>query len=417
MALRSLIFAALAGVAALGGAAPVQTGLDVLIEDHLDDLRGKRVAIACNHTALTADGTHIVDALHGAGVEVAALFVPEHGYRGDEHTSGQTSTDDVTGAPIYSLYDETRAPTDEELEGIDVMLFDIQDIGCRFYTYISTMGVVIEACASNEVSVFILDRPNPITGLHPEGAVASGDMLRGFTSFYPIPTRHALTVGELARMAVGEGWLQLPGGGVDLTVVECRGWTRMMDGDSLDRAWVRTSPNMPGTATAITYPGLGLLEGINLSEGRGTDIPFILAGATWVSSEEWARALRECDLPGVAFTPITYRPGDNGRFPSRAIEYLEQPANGVVVTVLDRTVFRPVRTGLAMLWTATELYPESVAFTNGLNSLSGDPAMRETIEAVKAGTPPEGGWRAIADRWDAEAEAYWERAQAYLIYE
>lgn len=396
----------------------VRTGLDVLMEERLDQLEGKRVGVVCNHTARTADGVHIVDALHGRGIRVTAIWAPEHGFRGTEHTAGSTASDEATGAPIYSLYDDTRAPTAEELARVDVLLFDIQDIGTRFYTYISTMGLVIEAAARAGLPLFILDRPNPISGRHPEGAIAEPEILRGFTSFYPIPTRHALTVGELARMAVGEGWLDLPEDTEpDLTVIPCDGWTRTMDGDALGRAWVKPSPNIPGTESALLYAGQGFWEGTNIQEGRGTDIPFQLCGAPWVSPEAYAARLSALGLPGVHFQPITYVPVPNAGVPARYLKFNGQAVGGVMITVLDREVFRPVRTGLAMVWTLTEMYPDRVTFTNGLRTLTGSQAVRDALEALKAGNPPAGGWQAIADAWEGPVQEYWERAQPYLLYE
>ncbi|MBN1477547.1 DUF1343 domain-containing protein [Candidatus Sumerlaeota bacterium] len=399
------------------GAAPVLCGLDVLVEQEIDRLEGQGVAVCCNHTATLRDGTHLLDALQAADVNIAAIFAPEHGIRGTEHTQGETTVDEATGAPIYSLYDDTRAPLPEELEGVDVVLFDLPDIGCRFYTYIASMGGIIEACAENGVEVIILDRPNPISGRFPEGAIAQ--RTRGFTSFYPIPTRHALTVGEIARMAVGEGWYELPEDGVELDVIPAQNWPRTMYGDSIDRVFVRPSPNISGIEAALTYPGVGLFESTNISAGRGSMIPFLIMGAPFIDPEDYCDALNAEHLPGVEFFPIVWRPQENAGCPARWLKFNEQLCGGVFITVTDREIFRPVMTGFAMVWKVFEMYPEFAEMRGegeSMDTMFGDPAVRENVSAMVAGEDHL-GWREIYDSWQEPVEAYWAAAQPYLLYE
>ncbi len=416
MSLRSVSLI-IALVAVTLGAAPVQYGVDLLVNERLDRLAGQRVAVCCNHTALNRDGVHLLDALHGAGVEIAAIFAPEHGIRGTEHAHGSTTVDEATGAAIFSLYDDTRAPLPEELAGVDVILFDLPDIGCRFYTYIATMGRIIEACAENDVEVIILDRPNPISGRFPEGAIATHT--RGFTSFYPIPTRHALTIGEVALMALGEGWYELPEAGVALEVIECENWTRTMYSDSIDRVFVRPSPNISGVESALTYPGVGLFESTNINAGRGSMIPFLIMGAPFIDAEAYCAALNACELPGVEFMPIAWTPRENAGCPARWLKFCDEPCGGVTITVTDREIFRPVMTGLAMVWTAFELWPEAAEMRgdgDSMDRMFGDPAVRENITAMVSGEAHL-GWREINDSWQAPAAAYWSQAQPYLLYD
>jgi beta-N-acetylhexosaminidase len=401
-------------------AAPVMYGMDVLMREELGSLEGKRVAVCCNHTAVTYEGEHLLDALHREGVNIAAIFAAEHGIRGTEHTTGSTATDEATGAPIYSLYDDTREPLPEELDGVDVFLFDLPDIGCRFYTYISTMAHVIEGCAKAGVEVVILDRPNPISGRHPEGAIAVEDVQRGFTSFYPIPTRHGLTTGEIALMAVGEGWLNLPDGGVDMRVIPAQHWTRAVYGDSIDREFIRPSPNISGVEAALTYPGVGLFESTPFSAGRGTMIPFLIMGTPFIDAEDYCARLTSYELPGVEFMPATWTPEPNAGIPARWLKYNGEECGGVFITVTDREIFRPVMTGTAMVWTVYEMYPEESSLRDSRRSMDtmfGDPRVYDMTQAMVSGESTAMGWRELVDSWEGPVEAYWAKAQEYMLYE
>ena len=251
---------------------PVVVGADVLIHQREDLIKGKRIGLVTNHSGLLANGEHIADALHQmSDVTLVALYGPEHGVRGDTTGPLQNGTDPGTGVPVYSLYGATYKPTPEMLKGVEVLVFDIQDVGARFYTYISTLGNVMSAAAENHIPIIVLDRPNPVTGLYVDGPVLE-DSLKSFVGYAPIPIAYGMTMGELAEMYNGEGWLD-NGVKAELTVVRLQNWKRSMWYDQTGLRWVRLSPNMPTLNTAIPYTGTCLVEGINVSEGRGTDRP------------------------------------------------------------------------------------------------------------------------------------------------
>lgn len=442
----SILGAAILMTSALA-AATVETGLDVLLSDQLALLRGKSVAIVCNHTALTRDGQHIIDCLGAAeDVTVRALFGPEHGIRGTENAGaivGQ-SVEERLNIPIYSLYDQTRAPQPEELEGVDVIVFDIQDVGARFYTYISTMGHVMEAAAANGIPIIILDRPNPISGLHAEGPICEPSQFT-FVGRYPIPVRHALTVGELAQMIVGEGWID-GADQVDLTVIPCRGWDRSMYFDETDLEFPRPSPNIPSVDGAIAYPGTCFFEGTNLSEGRGTDEPFLIAGAPFMDGDEWAAALNAMDLPGVHFVGLKFTPMPNAG--SSHPKWEGEECGGVYLEITERDAFRPVRTGFAMIASAASMWPDDFEIgrrASHFDRLWGTDSVRlglfgeqqeeaaetaQTAEPTReygffqdaddatpggVALPPE--WASIPNDWTIPEQHFWERAQQYLIYD
>jgi len=358
----------------------VRTGLDVLLEKGFAPLRGRTVGIVTNHTARTREGRHIVDVLHAAsGVHVAALFGPEHGIRGDvpDGTEVSSQRDPETGIPIWSLYGETRKPTPDMLHGIDTLLYDIQDVGARFYTFISTLFLCAEAALEQNVEIIVLDRPNPITGTKTEGPLLD----RKFASFvgiYPIPIRHGLTVGELARLFVGEE--------DGLTVVPMEGWRRAMWFDQTDLSWIPPSPNMPFLSTATVYPGTCLVEGTNVSEGRGSPKPFQYIGAPWIDGTRLSQALNASDLPGVRFEPSTFTPVAIPGVASRP-KYQNQPCGGVCVRVTHRDAFDAVRTGLHLLSAIRRLHPRDFSWrADFFDKLAGTDRIRH---AVVEGRDPE----------------------------
>lgn len=250
----------------------VQSGLDLAAKDDFPMFQGKRVGIATNHTAQSAKGEHIVDLIHDAGIEVSAIFGPEHGFRGIEDAGEfvKDGIDTKTGAPIFSLYGRTHKPTAEMLKNVDVLVFDIQDIGARFYTYISTMGYVMEAGAENGIPVYILDRPNPI-GRLAEGPIIEQEFYSG-VGRYPIPLRHGLTIGELATMLKEENWIPYADK-LDLHIVECKGWNPNKPYTAAKQRWINPSPNIRNLNEALVYPGTCLFEATNFSEGRGSENP------------------------------------------------------------------------------------------------------------------------------------------------
>lgn len=330
----------------VASAAKVQPGIEVLLNEYLHLIAGKRVGLITNHTGIDAQGTHIADLLQAAPqVTVAAFFAPEHGLRGDRPAGERISSyiDPATGVPVHSLYGSTLKPTSEMLRGIDLLLFDIQDVGTRFYTYIYTMAYAMEAAAEQGIPFIVLDRPNPIGGEIVEGPVLD-PRFSSFVGLYPIALRHGMTVGELALFFNTEQNI-----GADLTVIPMRGWERSMWFDDTGLPWVAPSPNMRTLSTATVYPGLGLIEGTNVSEGRGTDRPFEMIGAPWIDGMELADALNRLDLPGVRFHPTTFTPTTS--------KFQGERSEGVLIEVTDRSSFRAVTTGIAVIRTIKTLYP------------------------------------------------------------
>lgn len=373
----------------ISASSQVLVGADRLFSaEQVHLVAGKRVGLVTNHTAVLRNGVHLADSLaRHSGVTLAALFGPEHGIRG-EAVAGAAVDDSIdpgTGVKVFSLYGRTTKPTREMLDGLDVLLYDIQDVGARFYTYISTMSYAMEAAAEAGIPFVVLDRPNPITGERVEGFVLE-DSLRSFVGLHPIPITHGMTAGELAGMINGQGWLK-DGVKADLTVVRMTGWTRSMWYDETGLAWIPPSPNMRTLETAIVYPGVCLIEGTNLSEGRGTDAPFELAGAPFMDGRLWAGELNRLGLQGVRFEAVTFTPD--------ASKYAGTTCGGVHIRVTDREVFSPVKTGLGLLSTARALYPLEFQWKpRSIDRLAGTPLVRamvdegKTVDQILQGVPP-----------------------------
>ncbi|MBI3461549.1 MAG: DUF1343 domain-containing protein [Planctomycetes bacterium] len=324
----------------------VLTGIDVLQRDNFSLLKDRRVGLITNHTGLNRDGTSTVELLHkAADVELVALFSPEHGIHGKlDVPQIADARDETTGLPIYSLYGESRRPTKEGLQGIDTLVFDIQDIGTRFYTYVSTMGNAMQAAAEQKLRFVVLDRPNPINGVDVAGPLTDPGR-ESFIAFHRLPVRHGMTIGELARMFNAELSLRL-----DLHVVAVEGWRREEMFDATGLTWTNPSPNMRSLAQALLYPGIGLLETTNLSVGRGTDAPFEVICAPWLDGRRLAEELRREDLPGVAFVPV--------RFTPRESKFKETPCGGINIVITDRRQFEPLATGFAIAAQLRRLYPQ-----------------------------------------------------------
>lgn len=316
-----LISLALAGA----GQAQVLSGLDVLQRDGFAQLQGKRVGLITNHTSLNRAGANAVDVLHAApGVRLAAIFSPEHGFRGTEEGGVyiESSTDPATGVPVYSLYGKGKQrPAPETLKDLDVLVFDIQDIGARFYTYLTTMGYAMEEAAKAGLPFLVLDRPNPIGG-KVEGPVLASD-ISAFTAYFPVPTRHGFTAGEMALFHKDNLKLDL-----DLSVVRLEGWNRRMFFDATGLPWTNPSPNIRTVDAEVLYPGLGCFEASNVSVGRGTDIPFHWFGAPWMKADKIAKKLNKAGLRGVKFSTLTLTP-------SRDM-YEGKASPGVKIEVTDR---------------------------------------------------------------------------------
>lgn len=329
----------------------VNTGLDIFLRDPLRFVKGKRVGLVANPTTVNHHLKHAVDLLHKhPDIHLTKLFAPEHGLYGNaqDMEAVEETTDPNTGLPVVSLYgfeESSLKPTEEQLQDVDVLVFDLQDIGTRYYTFAASMALCMQACAASNIAFLVLDRPNPINGKTVEGGGIEPH-LRSFVGLYPLPQRHGLTLGELATLYNATFDI-----GCDLEVVCCKYWQRSTYFDETHLPWVMPSPNMPYLETALVYPGLCLLEGTNVSEGRGTTRPFELFGAPFVRGPILARELKNMDLPGVLFRPCYFQPS----FQKHAGLLCE----GVQIHVFDREIFLPVKTGLAILMQLRRLFPDA----------------------------------------------------------
>ncbi len=360
----------------------MKTGLDRLLADPKRYLQGARVGLCANPTTVDQRLAHAVDLLHAhRDVRLTVLFGPEHGLRGDVQymESVGDAKDEVTGLPEVSLYGKTFAsltPAPEHLERLDVLVFDIQDVGSRYYTYAATMALCMRAARAAGKKVVVLDRPNPIGGTQVEGGGLTPG-LENFCGLYAVPQRHGMTVGELARL-----YNTTFGIGCELEVVACEGWKRSQYYEETRLPWVLPSPNMPTVDTAVVYPGMCLLEGTTLSEGRGTTKPFELFGAPYLEPRRLAQELARLALPGVAFRPCVFRPTFD--------KYRGEVCRGLQLHVTDRQAFESYRTGLAVVWAVKRLWPEQFGWrvepyefradVPAFDLLTGYPAVRERIE-------------------------------------
>jgi len=315
-------------------AAEVLNGLDVLERDGYRQLAGRNVGLITNHTGRNRSGASIVELMaQQKQFSLKALFSPEHGFEGKlDIAKINDSVDSKTGLKIHSLYGQTRRPTREMLEGIDTLVFDIQDIGCRYYTYPSTMAEAMRAAAEFKVKMVVLDRPNPINGIDVMGPMLD-EKSESFVGIHRIPIRHAMTTGELARMFQKEMKIE-----VDLQVIACEGWNRADYWDATGLLWTNPSPNMRNLTEAVLYPGVGMIEYTNVSVGRGTDTPFEVLGAPWLNGVEFAQAMNARRIPGVRFVPIEFTPTTS--------KFEKQLCKGVNIVIVDRRVLEPVRLGL-----------------------------------------------------------------------
>jgi uncharacterized protein YbbC (DUF1343 family) len=348
----------------------VLNGIDVLREQNFAPLAGKNVGLITNHTGLAADGTTTIDLLfRSKACKLVALFSPEHGIRGVLDAAVSSSTDELTGLPIYSLYGEARRPTSEMLKGIDALVFDIQDIGARFYTYITTMAYCMEAAARQGIPFYVLDRPNPIGGLKIEGPMLDKDKL-SFVGYMSLPIRHGMTVGELAKYFSIQTKI-----GAQLQVVAMKGWQRSYYFWDTGQPWVNTSPNMRNMLEVLLYPGICLLEDI-VSVGRGTDRPFELVGAPWIEPRSFAAALKAAQIPGVEFVPIFFTPN--------ASNYQGVVCGGVNILITNCDRLNSVLVGLTLISVLHRLYPEKFEMGPAIRLLGNV----EAIKRLKAGEAP-----------------------------
>jgi uncharacterized protein YbbC (DUF1343 family) len=365
----------------------VQSGIDVLEAQKFAPLRGKHVGLITNHTGLDAQGRSTVDLLSKAsGVQLVALFSPEHGLAGRNDEKIGSTKDAATGLPIYSLYGETLRPTDAMLKGIDALVFDVQDAGVRFYTYTTTMAYCMEEAAKRNIAFYVLDRPNPIGGDIVEGPMLDADKT-SFTAYFPVPVRYGLTIGELAQFFNAENHINC-----DLHVVAMKNWHRNYFFESTGSRWVPPSPNLRTTKGAVLYPGLEILQNAGVSVGRGTQAPFEEFGAPWINGDEVAAALNERHLAGLRFTGAPFIPVVG--------LYSGQRCGGVAVRVTDRAAVRSMRLGLEIAAILRKLYPDQFDPAK-LLLLTGN---AETIRQLQEEVSPEqieAGWSHDLSAYDA----------------
>ncbi len=370
-------------------------GIDALKRDGFALLKGKRVGLITNHTGRDRDGVSTIDLLFNApDVKLVALFSPEHGIRGAMDEKVSDSVDEKTKLPIYSLYGETRQPTAEQLKEIDTLVFDIQDVGARFYTYISTMGMAMEAAAKSQKSFVVLDRVNPINGAGVEGPVADTDKL-SFVAYHPIPVRHGMTVGELAQLFNKERAIN-----VDLQVVRVEDWKRDRWFDETGLTWINPSPNMRSLTQATLYPGVCLLEPTNVSVGRGTDTPFEVIGAPWIDGRKLAEALNNANLPGSRFVPV--------RFTPKSSVHKDAECGGVNLIITDRKAFESVITGLEIAVQLKKLFPKDFSVER-FNRLL---VSQKIFDAFRQGSDA----RALRQIWETELDGFRAIRRKYLLY-
>ncbi|HEY3412648.1 MAG TPA: DUF1343 domain-containing protein [Armatimonadota bacterium] len=390
----------------------MQTGVDAMVAEAFARIRGRSVALLCNQASLTSDVRLSFDAFHAAhqsGVfNLEAVFGPQHGLWGhtqDNMIEWEGGTDARTGLTVYSLYGEHREPTQESLDGVDLFVVDLPDIGARAYTFVWTMVLCMKACEQAGVPILVLDRPNPIGGTRVEGPLLDPEYA-SFIGLHPLPLRHGLTIGEVARHLRAEHYPK-----ADLSVVPVEGWVPAACGDEPGLLWAMPSPNMPSVDTEVVYPGMCLLEGTNLSEGRGTTRPFEMFGAPFIDGWDLAAALNALDLPGVRYRPVVFEPTFD--------KHAGTACGGCAVHVLDRDAYEPVLSGIAVLQAVKRLYPDAFEWKQPpfeydethmpIDILAGTNWVREAVDAF---TP----LMEIRGRLLSDAAAFASMREAAILY-
>ena len=406
--ISKVIFCSALAIVSLGSAGEVfsqahqvRTGIDVLEAEHFAPLTGKDVGLITNQTGIDRHWRSDIDLLYRAkGVHLVALFSPEHGIRGIFTTKVSNSVDSATGLPIYSLFGKTRKPAAEMLKGIDALVFDIQDVGTRFYTYIGTMKECMEAAAEHHIEFFVLDRPNPINGLQVEGPVLDSNQVFELAGTFPIPIRHGMTAGELAMMFSKEGKI-----GVDLHVIKMKGWKRWMWFDQTGLPWVPPSPKIRNLYEAELYPGIGLLERTNVTDKQGLMRPFEEFGAPWINAVQLAAQLNKRRIPGVRFVPIRFVPAKESYANEK---YLGQQCEGVAIDVINRDALHPVACGIEVLESLYKLYPNKF----DVDEIWHVTRSRKLIEEIKHDAPI----TSIENSWQPGLKKFIATRRRFLLY-
>ncbi len=387
----------------------VRTGLEVLVEDQKGLLSGARIGAVVHPASISRNFRHTADLLlNEKAFQLVSLFGPQHGARGEKQDNmieSEFYRDPDTGLPVHSLYGDTRRPTHEMMEDVDVLLYDLQDVGTRVYTFIWTLAYCLEACASSDRQLIVLDRPNPINGLQVEGDILD-PAYSSYVGLYPIPMRHGMTVGELALFFNGEFRM-----GCNLKVIPMEGWNRSLWFEETGLPWVPPSPNIPTVDSAVVYPGMVLVEGTALSEGRGTTKPFELIGAPYIRPGQYASYLNGLGLPGVQFRPTYFQPTFQ--------KHAEKMCGGAQLHVLDRDAFEPYLTGVAAITAARSLYPAHFAWRQPpyeyeyrklpIEILCGG---RRIPDLIEAGAAPD----QVREAWYSDVADFHRRRKPYLLY-
>lgn len=374
---------------------PLSLGLDVLVEQQFAPLKGKRVALVTNQTGLDQTGRRTVDLLSASKeFQLVKLFSPEHGLFGLVDEKVSDTTDPKTGLKVYSLYGKANKPTPEMMAGVDVLVFDIQDVGARYYTYLSTLGLCMEACAESKVKMMVLDRPNPVTGLIVDGPIADAASL-DFTGYARIPVSHGMTLGELASMFNVERKINC-----DLKVIPMQGWKRTQWFDETNLIWTHPSPNLRNPTQALLYLGVGQIETANISVGRGTDQPFEMIGAPWIDARKLAAAMNASNQPGLRFTPI--------RFTPKTSKFADKECQGIYIAVTDRSAVAPVKLGAALAWQLHHLFGDAFE----LEKIKHLVKNASTLDKIKSAASP----AEVPAAWEPELSAFKLLRAKYLIY-
>jgi len=372
-----------------------ETGLDILEEQGFAPLQGLRLGLVCNHTAINRQRRHLLDLALEHGLKVGAILSPEHGFQGRLDEPVASGVHEPTGIPIHSLYGQQQKPTPEVLEGLDALIYDIADIGVRFYTYTTTMTHCMAAAADAGLPFFVLDRPNPIRGDIVEGPILDAPFSR-LSAWHPLPLRHGLTSGELAAWANATYALH-----ADLRVIQCRGWRRSMWFHETGLPWVNPSPNIRNPRQALLYVAIGTLEACNISVGRGTDTPFEVIGAPWMDDQAAAEALNAADIPELTLAPMRFTPYER--------EFVGQDCGGVFIMLGDWDRFEPVRAAVQIALTLQRLWPEEFGCEKMRHLLGSEAATQAVCELRPADE--------IVALWATELEAYRRTVRPFLLYE
>jgi uncharacterized protein YbbC (DUF1343 family) len=376
-------------------AARTKVGIDVLEEQDFAPLRGRRIGLITNQTGVDSHGRRTIDVLvHARGVKLVALFSPEHGILGRADAPVANATDAATGLPIYSLYGATRHPTAEMLRNLDALVFDIQDAGVRFYTYITTMAYSMEEAAKHHIPFYVLDRPDPLGGEAIEGPMLDPGRT-SFTAYFPMPVRYAMTIGELARMFNAEKKI-----GADLHIVPMQGWRRRDTYDRTGLPWIPPSPNLRTLNAAFLYPGIEILQAGGVSVGRGTEAPFEMVGAPWIRAEELAAVLIRRKIPGVRFAPAEFTPAEG--------IYRGRTCQGISITIVDRDSLKSMLIGVEIGDALHRLYPERFELEKIIELLGS----QSTVDRLGRGDPP----AEIVAGWSADLGEFRRTRQKYLLY-